>query len=515
MSDKQHPGAKAPTATTPRKPDGAAEAGELPSMRERRKIPRQPMPEQDPTARRSNFNEVPYGYDGQSARLEALRCIECKSPKCVDMCPVEIDIPGFLKLIMRGDFLGAAQKVRETNALPAICGRVCPQEEQCEQTCILAKRGQPVAVGRLERFVADWERGHGEISLPEKRPPTGKRVGIVGSGPAGLTVAGDLTVLGHEATVFEALHEIGGVLVYGIPEFRLPKEIVGAEVAYLQKLGVRFENNFVVGRTATIDELFAEGHDAIFIGTGAGAPMMTGLPGENLCGVYSANEYLTRVNLMHAWEFPKYDTPMVRRKNVAVLGGGNTAMDAARASLRLSDGGNVRIVYRRSRQEMPARDEEIEHGAEEGIEFHFLTTPTKFIGDENGWIKGMECIRMELGEPDESGRRRPLPIDGSEFHMPVDIVIIAFGTNANPIIRQTTPGLKCNEWGYIEADPETCATSREGVYAGGDIVTGAATVIAAMGAGKRAARAIHEYLTGEKLTPPGGEDEVNGEEAEE
>jgi glutamate synthase (NADPH/NADH) small chain len=482
-------------------------------MKERRKIPRQPMAEQDPVERRGNFNEVPYGYDEETARLEALRCLECKNPKCVLACPVEVDIPGFVRLIMQGDFAGAVQKIRETNALPAICGRVCPQEEHCEETCILAKRGESLAIGRLERFVADWEREHGETVMPGKRPPTGKRVGIVGSGPAGLTVAGDLAVLGHEVTVFEALHEIGGVLVYGIPEFRLPKAIVRAEVAYLEKLGVRFETNFVVGRTATIDELFEEGYDAIFIGTGAGAPMMTGLPGENLCGVYSANEYLTRVNLMHAWEFPGYDTPVIRAKNVAVLGGGNTAMDAARSALRLSGGGKVSIVYRRSRQEMPARDEEIEHGEEEGIEFHFLTTPTRFIGDEKGWLKGMECIRMELGEPDESGRRRPIPIQGSEFYMPVDIVIIAFGTNANPIIRQTTPGLECNDWGYIEADSETGATSREGVYAGGDIVTGAATVIAAMGAGKGAARAIHEYLTGEKLQPPGGEDKRDGEVA--
>ncbi|MFQ5809447.1 MAG: NADPH-dependent glutamate synthase, partial [Armatimonadota bacterium] len=464
-------------------------------MKERRQIPRQPMPAQDPVARRSNFDEVPHGYDEEAARREALRCLECKNAKCVPLCPVEVDIPGFLKLVMQGDFLGAVHKIRETNALPAICGRVCPQEEHCELTCILGKRGEPVAVGRLERFVADWERERGELPTPEKRPPTGKRVGIVGSGPAGLTVAGDLAVLGHEVTVFEALHEIGGVLVYGIPEFRLPKEIVRAEVAYLERLGVRFETNFIVGRTATIDELFEEGYEAMFVGTGAGAPMMTGLPGENLCGIYSANEYLTRVNLMHAWDFPRYDTPMVRAKNVAVLGGGNTAMDAARSALRLSDGGKVSIVYRRSRKEMPARDEEIEHGEEEGIEFHFLTTPTVFLGNEDGWLTGMECIRMELGEPDDSGRRRPIPIEGSEFHMPVDIVIIAFGTDANPIIRQTTPGLECNEWGYIEVDEDTCATSREGVYAGGDIVTGAATVIAAMGAGKKAARAIHEQLT--------------------
>ncbi len=504
MSDKQDAAQRG---------DAASDAEQLPSMKERRQITRQEMPAQDPVERRSNFDEVPHGYDVETARLEALRCLECKSPKCVDTCPVDVDIPGFLKLIMEGDFAAAVQKVRETNALPAICGRVCPQEEHCEMTCILAKRGESVAVGRLERFVGDWEREHGEMFIPEKRPPTGKRVGVVGSGPGGLTVAGDLAVLGHEVTVFEALHEIGGVLVYGIPEFRLPKEIVRVEVSYLEKLGVQFETNFIVGRTATIDELFEEGYEAIFIGTGAGAPMMTGLPGENLCGIYSANEYLTRVNLMRAWDFPRYDTPMVRGKNVAVLGGGNTAMDAARSALRLSDGGQISIVYRRSRQEMPARDEEIEHGEEEGVEFHFLTTPTKFIGNEDGWLTGMECIRMELGEPDDSGRRRPIPIEGSEFHMPVDVVVIAFGTNANPIIRQTTPGLECNDWGYIVADEDTCSTSRKGVYAGGDIVTGAATVIAAMGAGKRAARAIHERLTGEKLERAGGEDEADGETA--
>ncbi|MFQ6096101.1 MAG: NADPH-dependent glutamate synthase [Armatimonadota bacterium] len=480
-------------------------------MKERRAIPRQKMPEQEPAERVGNFNEVPHGLTEEQAQKEAWRCLQCKSPKCVDMCPVEVAIPEFIRLVAHGRYVDACRKIKETNALPAICGRVCPQEEQCEVTCILGNKGDPVAIGRLERFVADWERERGKVTIPDKRPPTGKKVGIVGSGPAGLTVAGDLVLLGHEATVFEALHEPGGVLVYGIPEFRLPKAIVRAEVEYLRRLGVKIECNFIVGKTATIDELMTEdGYDAIFIGTGAGAPQMTGLPGENLCGVFSANEYLTRANLMHAWD-EAYDTPMFSGKNVAVLGGGNTAMDAARTALRLSRGGRVRIVYRRSRAEMPAREEEIHHGEEEGIEFHLLTNPIRFIGDERGWVKAMECVRMELGEPDESGRRRPIPIEGSEFIMETDTVIIAFGTQANPVIRQTTPDLKCNRWGYIEADPKTGATSKPGVYAGGDIVTGAATVIEAMGAGKRAARAIHEYLTGEHIRGPEEEKEEEEE----
>jgi glutamate synthase (NADPH/NADH) small chain len=482
---------------------------EPPSMKERRAIPRQQMPEQPPEERVHNFREVPHGLTEEQAQREAWRCLQCKNPKCVDKCPVEVAIPEFVELVAHGKFAEACRKIKETNALPAICGRVCPQEEQCEVTCILGTKGDPAAIGRLERFVADWEREHGEIILPNKRPPTGKRVGVIGSGPAGLTVAGDLVLLGHEATVFEALHEPGGVLVYGIPEFRLPKAIVRAEVDYLRKLGVKIECNFIVGKTATIEELMHdEGYDAIFIGTGAGAPQMTGLPGENLCGIFSANEYLTRSNLMHAWD-EAYDTPMFSGKNVAVLGSGNTAMDAARTALRLSRGGKVRIVYRRSRKEMPAREEEIHHGEEEGIEFHLLTNPIRFIGDERGWVKAMECVRMELGEPDSSGRRRPIPIPGSEFVMETDTVIIAFGTEANPIIRQTTPDLACNKWGYIIADPKTGATSKPGVYAGGDIVTGAATVIEAMGAGKRAARAIHEYLTGEHI--PGPEDKTDGD----
>jgi len=480
------------------------------SMKERRAIPRQKMPEQEPAERTRNFNEVPFGLSEEAARLEALRCLECKKPKCIDKCPVEVDIPGFIKRIQEGDYQGAIRIVKSTNALPAICGRVCPQEEQCELTCVLRVRGEPVAVGRLERFVADWEREHGEVEIPQRRPPTGKRVAVIGSGPAGLTVAGDLCLLGHEVTVLEALHELGGVLTYGIPEFRLPKAIVRAEIDYLRRLGVDFEPNFVVGKTATVDELLEE-YDAVFIGIGAGAPMMTGLPGENLCGIYSANEYLTRANLMRAYDFPNYDTPMIRGKNIAVLGGGNTAMDSARAALRLSDGGKVAIVYRRSRKEMPAREEEIHHGGQEGIEFHFLTNPTRFLGNEDGWVKAMECIRMELGEPDDSGRRRPIPVEGSEFIMEVDAVVIAFGTNANPLIRQSTPGLECNKRGYIVADPQTGATSKPGVYAGGDIVTGAATVIEAMGAGKRSARAIHEYLTRATQRSPAASQSSTGE----
>ncbi|MFQ6131101.1 MAG: NADPH-dependent glutamate synthase [Armatimonadota bacterium] len=484
-----------------------------PSMKERRAIPRQKMPEQDPAQRVKNFDEVPFGLSEEAARLEALRCLECKRPKCMDMCPVEVDIPGFIRCIQEGDYQEAIRIVKATNALPAICGRVCPQEEQCETTCVLGVKGEPVAVGRLERFVADWEREHGKVEVPQRRPPTGKRVAIVGSGPSGLTVAGDLALLGHEVIVLEALHELGGVLTYGIPEFRLPKAIVRAEVDYLRKLGVEYEPNFVVGKTATVDELLEE-YDAVFIGIGAGAPWMTDLPGENLCGIYSANEYLTRANLMRAYDFPNYDTPIIRGRKIAVLGGGNTAMDAARTALRLSNGGEVSIVYRRSRREMPARDEEIHHGEEEGIQFHFLTNPTRFIGDQQGWVRAMECIRMELGEPDDSGRRRPIPIEGSEFIMDVDTVISAFGTNANPIIRESTPGLECNKWGYIVADPETGATSKPGVYAGGDIVTGAATVIEAMGAGKRSARAIHEYLTGEKLPGPREADDEDESESD-
>jgi glutamate synthase (NADPH/NADH) small chain len=467
----------------------------------REKVPRQEMSGQKPEDRVKNFNEVPFGYTPEQARLEAGRCLQCKKPKCIDGCPVEIDIPAFIQLIHDGDFIGAARKLKEKNSLPAICGRVCPQEDQCEKVCILGKKDEPVAVGRLERFVADWERAQGEIEIPTKEPPTGKRVAIVGSGPAGLTLAGDLIKMGHEVTVFEALHKTGGVLVYGIPEFRLPKAIVQAEVDYLAKLGVEIKVDYVIGRIKTVNELFEEGYDAIFLGIGAGLPLFMGIPGENFCGIYSANEYLTRSNLMKAYLFPEYDTPIARGKNVAVFGAGNVSMDSARTALRLG-ADKVRIVYRRSRVEMPARIEEIERAEEEGVEFHLLTTPTRFFGDDNGWVTGMECIRMELGEPDESGRRRPIPMKGSEFTMDCDLAVVAIGAGANPLLPNTTPGLELNKRGYIVADEETGKTTKKGVWAGGDIVTGSATVISAMGAGRTAANSIHAYLmSGQKNWP--------------
>jgi glutamate synthase (NADPH/NADH) small chain len=459
----------------------------------REKIPRQEMQEQKAEDRVRNFNEVPFGYSPEQARLEAGRCLQCKKPKCIDGCPVEIDIPAFIQLIYDGDFIGAARKLKEKNSLPAICGRVCPQEDQCEKVCILGKKDEPVAIGRLERFVADWERAQGEVEIPLRDPSTGKRVAVVGSGPSGLTLAGDLIKKGHEVTVFEALHKTGGVLVYGIPEFRLPKAIVQAEVDYLAKLGVEIKVDNVIGRIKTVDELFEEGYHAIFVGIGAGLPLFMGIPGENFCGIYSANEYLTRSNLMKAYLFPEYDTPIARGKNVAVLGAGNVSMDSARTALRLG-AEKVRIVYRRSRVEMPARIEEVQRAEEEGVEFHLLTTPTQFFGDDNGWVTGMECIRMELGEPDDSGRRRPVPIKGSEFSMDCDLVVVAIGAGANPLLPNTTPGLDLNKRGYIVADLETGKTTKKGVWAGGDIVTGSATVISAMGAGRKAANSIHDYL---------------------
>ena len=451
------------------------------------------MPEQDPEIRRRNFEEVPLGYTAETAMLEAKRCIQCKKPTCMNGCPVDVDIPGFIKLVAEGEYLEAARKIKETNSLPAVCGRVCPQESQCEATCVLGKKGDPVAIGRLERFVADYERKSGQILLPDVPPSTGKRVAVVGSGPAGLTVAGDLIKLGHAVNIFEGLHESGGVLVYGIPEFRLPKLIVAAEVGYLIKLGVTVVTDAVIGRVKTIDDLFAEGFDAVFLGVGAGAPVFMNIPGENLNGIYSANEYLTRSNLMKAYRFPEYDTPIAQGKNVGVIGGGNVTMDSARTALRLG-ADNVYVIYRRTEVEMPARVEEVHHAREEGVQFILLTNPVEYLGDENGRVKGVKCIRMELGEPDESGRRRPIPIKGSEFVIDVDMVVVAIGTNANPVIPNTTPGLKTNKWGYIVADEETGKTSRDGVYAGGDIVTGSATVILAAGAGKKAAKAIDEYL---------------------
>lgn len=460
------------------------------------KIPRQPMPQQPPEDRRHNFNEVPLGYSPETAKIEASRCIMCKKPKCIDGCPVEIDIPAFINLIAEGRFTEASRKIKEQNALPAICGRVCPQEEQCEIVCVLGIKQEPVAVGRLERFAADWERERNEVRVPKIPPPTGKKVAVVGSGPAGLTVAGELALKGHKVTIFEALHKPGGVLMYGIPEFRLPKDIVQAEVDYVRSLGVDLALNAVIGRYQTVDELLEE-FDAIFLGTGAGLPYFMHIEGENLNGIYSANEYLTRSNLMKAYRFPEYDTPIAKSRRVAVLGGGNVAMDSARTALRLG-AEEVYIVYRRSRTEMPARIEEVERAEEEGIVFHLLTNPTRFLGDEEGWVKSMECIKMALGEPDQSGRRRPIPIEGSEFIMDVDTVVVAIGNGANPLVPQTTPGLKTSKWGNIIANEETGATSKKGVYAGGDIVIGAATVILAMGAGKKASRAIHRYIMGEE-----------------
>ena len=461
--------------------------------KERETVHRQGMPEQDPKARIRNFDEVPLGYTEEMAVAEAKRCIQCKKPLCIGGCPVDVDIPGFIKLIAEGDFIGAARRLKEANILPAVCGRVCPQEDQCEKICVLGKKGEPVAIGRLERFAADYERESGNITVPEIALSTGKKVAVVGAGPAGLTIAGDLVKLGHEVFIFEALHKAGGVLVYGIPEFRLPKKIVEAEVDYLKKTGVKIITNTVIGRLKTVDELFEEGFGAVFLGVGAGAPVFMHIPGENLSGIYSANEYLTRSNLMKAYRFPEYDTPIVRGKNVAVIGGGNVAMDSVRTALRLG-AENAYIIYRRTEVEMPARIEEVHHAGQEGVQFKLLTNPVEYIGDKDGWVKEMKCLRMELGEPDESGRRRPVPIKGSEFVMDVDTVVVAVGTMANPIIPATTPGLETNRWGHVTVRDENGETSRRGVYAGGDIVTGSATVILAMGAGRKAARAIDEYL---------------------
>lgn len=453
---------------------------------------RREMPKQDPEVRAQNFSEVALGYPVETAVEEAKRCLQCKKPKCVANCPVEIDIPGFIKCIAERDFAKGVRILKDKNCLPAVCGRVCPQEEQCEKTCVLVNKNAEIAIGRLERFLADWEAAQTHIEIPKIPSYTGKKVAVVGGGPAGLTVAGDLIKLGHKVTIYEALHAMGGVLIYGIPEFRLPKSIVYREVDYLKKLGVEIITDYVVGKTRTIDSLLEE-FDAIFIGSGAGLPWFMNIPGENLNGVYSANEYLTRMNLMRGFEFPEFPTPIKEHKKVAVVGGGNVAMDCARTAFRL--GAKVDIVYRRSRKELPARLEEVENAEEEGVVFNFLTLPIKYIGDEDGWIKEMEVIKMELGEPDASGRRKPVPIEGSNTIIPVDAAVCAIGNSPNPLIAQTTPGLKIGKWGNIEADEETGKTSRERIWAGGDVVTGAATVILAMGAGRKAARSMHEYLS--------------------
>ncbi len=470
------------------------------TTKERLAIPRQEMLSQNPEVRSHNFQEVNLGYTKELAQQEALRCLQCKDPACIKGCPVNIKIDQFIKLIAHGDFSGAARKIKEDNVLPAVCGRVCPQEDQCEKMCILTKKYTSVAIGNLERFAADYERETGQVELPQVARATGKKVAVIGSGPAGLSCANDLVQLGHAVTVFEALHELGGVLMYGIPQFRLPKEIVQAEIDGMKQLGVVFIPNSVAGRSVTVDELLQEeGFDAIFIGVGAGLPWFLGIPGENLLGVYSANEFLTRVNLMKSYQFPDNDTPVFncKGKSVAVFGGGNTAMDAVRTAKRLG-AEHAFIVYRRSEAEMPARLEEVHHAKEEGIEFLMLMNPLEFIGNDEQWLTGAKCLRMELGEPDDSGRRRPVPIKGSEFVLPIDMAVISIGNGSNPLIKQTTPDIEVSKRDTIVVDINTMATSKENVYAGGDIVTGGATVILAMGAGRTAAAAIHEKLMGKK-----------------
>ena len=459
------------------------------------RVDRQVMPNQDARQRINNFDEVAIGYDEEQALVEASRCLDCKKPLCVEGCPVDINIPLFIKFIKEKDYAKAVQTIKEKNNLPAICGRVCPQENQCEKRCVLGKKYQPVAIGGLERFVADWEMKHSADTRPVVLPPSGKKVAVIGSGPAGLTAAADLARLGHQVTIFEALHTAGGVLVYGIPEFRLPKTIVEKEISGIRQLGVEIKTNMVIGKIHTVDELLADGFDAVFVGTGAGLPYFMNIPGENLNGVYSANEFLTRINLMKAYLFPEYLTPIRLGKKVAVVGAGNVAMDSARTALRLG-AQECYIVYRRSDQEMPARREEIEHAREEGVQFKLLTSPVEIIGDEKGWVRSMVCQRFELGEPDASGRRRPIAIPGSEYEIEIDTVIMAIGQGPNPLIGQTTADLELNRNGNIVADESTGQTSKPGVFAGGDIVTGAATVIQAMGAGKKAAQAIHKFLQG-------------------
>jgi glutamate synthase (NADPH) small chain len=469
-------------------------------LKERIKLPRVAMPELDAEVRAHSFDEVNLGFSSLDACTEGSRCLACAKPGCQVDCPVGVKIKEIIELICAGDFLAAAAKLREDNSLPAITGRVCPQESQCEGGCVTGKKGKPVAIGNLERFIADFERQSGQLGLPAIAPPTGKSVAIVGSGPAGLSAAGDLIQKGHRVRVFEALHELGGVLVYGIPEFRLPKQIVKQEIDNLRRMGVEFETNVVVGKSVTLDELMQEeGYGAVFVATGAGLPVFLGVPGEHFNGVYSANEFLTRTNLMRAYKFPEFDEPIYdcRDRDVIVVGGGNTAMDAVRTARRLG-ARTATLVYRRSEAEMPARVEEVKHAREEGIEFRMLTNPIGFLGDDKGWLTGARCVQMQLGEPDASGRRRPVPIAGSEFILSASVAIIGVGTTANPLIQSTTPDLATNKYNYIQADPETLRTSKRGVFAGGDIVTGGATVILAMGAGRKAAKGIDGYLrTGE------------------
>ncbi|HHT70359.1 MAG: NADPH-dependent glutamate synthase [bacterium] len=457
------------------------------------RLKKTPVPVQGPEERVRNFDEVSLGYTEDQALKEAARCLHCKNAPCKEGCPVEVDIPEFLAQIKARDYTGAIETIKSKNNLPAICGRVCPQENQCEKYCTLAKKGESVGIGRLERFAADLDLASGSTHTPELPEPTGFKVAVIGSGPAGLTAAADLARLGHQVTIFEALHAPGGVLIYGIPEFRLPKQVVRQEIEYVRHLGVEIRTDFVVGETATIDEIFDRGYDAVFISTGAGLPHFMGIPGENLINIYSANEFLTRINLMKAYLFPQYGTPIKVGDKVAVIGGGNVAMDSARTALRLG-AKEVTVVYRRSREELPARQEEVSHAEEEGINFQFLTSPVRYIGDEEARVTAMTCIRYQLGEPDASGRRRPIAIPGSEFELSVDTVVVAIGQGPNPLVPRTTPGLELTNKGTIKANEDTGTTSRPGVFAGGDIVTGAATVILAMGAGKQSARAIHSYL---------------------
>lgn len=460
--------------------------------KERMKIARQKMPEQDPKVRVDNFDEVALGLTDELAYQDALRCIQCRKKPCVEGCPVHIDIPAFIKAFEDGDLKESARILKDANSLPAICGRVCPQEQQCELVCTVGKKVDPVAIGHLERYVSDWERANLGLVVPEKDPPTGRKVAIVGSGPAGLTAAGDLAKKGHEVVIFEALHKPGGVMRYGIPSFRLPRDILDGEINYLKALGVKIICNVVVGKAFTVEDLLKE-YDTVFVGTGAGLPWFMRIPGENLKGVYSANEYLTRIILMGGRGVPETDTPVVVGKRVAVIGGGNTAMDACRVSLRMG-AEKVYCLYRRSRKELPARIEEIEHAEEEGVDFQFLTAPVEFFGNDEGWLTGAKCVRMELGEPDDSGRRRPVVIEGSEFEIELDTCVEAIGFGANPLVPQTTPGLDTDKWGIVVAEKATGKTSRDRVYAGGDIITGGSTVISAMGQARVAAAAMHEHM---------------------